>query len=547
MAEQDLASDDFTYLQYGSVVSISDAFNPTSFMYTDGFIKAEKVKLKKIVKVDFRSSFSKCLFKIYPIFSNISKNHVYEFEEQQAKNNSTNHENHEEEKKKSYATSKVISELQDKILGEFKSNKEIVEKYKNHPVLFGQTIQLLHVASNKFLSCGEKQSILEPQNFSLTLQSYPNDYSAFKIMPTLKHQFTNDKHIHLKDMVYITSEVRIETKIPYLHISDPLKIKVTKIGLPNFQDEDIIKPSLQKNAKKGDKKRAVLKPIIKGGQSATQKHSDDKQNLIYPMTKTKIEFNASLENKNKFKLNLFSEHIEDESEFICCGDIVWLNYFELSSCLVANRSISNGTAEYNLIFEMSQIMDSYMQYQVTSNGMWIIEHSDFKKGGLIKFGSSYRLKHLSSGKYMSIKSDNANSRLITLCLVDSGSEIESLFLFEPIESIENNQNSNSDNCVPRDTFVLMRSFKTKLVVSAIFRKDFMQATDNKNIDPDKGNLFEQGLPGLKASVSEQEAFKIIKSHFNEIWETNFLISCFPILKGFLCDLIISNEVYFLYL
>ena len=46
-----------------------------------------------------------------------------------------------------------INDFEDKVIMEYKMNIESTEKSKNMPISFTQSVQFLHIASNKFLAC----------------------------------------------------------------------------------------------------------------------------------------------------------------------------------------------------------------------------------------------------------------------------------------------------------------------------------------------------------------------------------------------------------
>lgn len=53
----------------------------------------------------------------------------------------------------------------------------------------------------------------------------------------------------------------------------------------------------------------------------------------------------------------------------------------------------------------SEFSSNIEEYSGNTCGMWIIERKNFKVGGYISFDSYYRLRHLSSGLYLSVESN----------------------------------------------------------------------------------------------------------------------------------------------
>jgi inositol 1,4,5-triphosphate receptor type 1 len=49
--------------------------------------------------------------------------------------------------------------------------------------------------------------------------------------------------------------------------------------------------------------------------------------------------NASLEEHNSWKLNLYNEYIPENLKYLKCGDIIWLHHTECNSTLAINRKL----------------------------------------------------------------------------------------------------------------------------------------------------------------------------------------------------------------
>lgn len=52
----------------------------------------------------------------------------------------------------------------------------------------------------------------------------------------------------------------------------------------------------------------------------------------------------------------------------------------------------------------SEIFSNIEVYSGNTCGMWIVERKNFKVGGYVQFENLYRLRHLSSGLYLSVES-----------------------------------------------------------------------------------------------------------------------------------------------
>lgn len=97
------------------------------------------------------------------------------------------------------------------------------------------------------------------------------------------------------------------------------------------------------------------------------------------------EVNCSMDVRTKWRIQHFSSiHTNDK---LLYGDHIWLTHSELLTSIVAKR---------NSLYFSDFIHDT--------NGIWKIEGEVEKPGEILKSSTTCRLKHLSSGKYLSLKS-----------------------------------------------------------------------------------------------------------------------------------------------
>lgn len=188
-----------TPLTYGHMISLSlPQENADCFVFSDGFIKT-KTELRSFPKTSSSTKFLRSLFRIYPSFLNTAKTRAVNMYEEL---------NNSNQKKK-----ELIQDLQEKLLTEYKFNQETYEKLKGSPIVFDTPIQLLHLASNKFLSCTYQEADQEKENFRLELVQYPSDMTCFKFLPAYIHQKRADGFIYLYDTVYIVCSTSYLNKV----------------------------------------------------------------------------------------------------------------------------------------------------------------------------------------------------------------------------------------------------------------------------------------------------------------------------------------------
>lgn len=505
-------------LEIGSFVSFSSVQNPESFIYTDGFVK-DRITLRNFARPDAKNVFSKCLFQIYPFFTNTHKK-----EAQNLLDESKSHHHGEDKPQGKVGTKsqKEIHELQEKLMIEFRFNQEAFKKVTNNPVSFGQPIQLLHISSNKFLALRPVEADMERENYKLFLEDITSDYTVFKFMPCYRHQKDSEGLIFINDHVYLTSAILILNRVPYVHF--------TEISRPAGGQEELksIEPEI-KTAKSVGKSLSNVVYRGTGSQTTASKSYVETKKL----QKYKIEVNGSIETPVKLMLNQFSQYIPDENNFLCYGDTVWLNHSEYRASLVVTKQLDSksSTSSMKVDFDNTVKSDNFKQFVGNTNGMWIIESENYQKGGFLPWNTPARFRHFSSGQYLCVKSvtkdDKSKSKDLRISLSPEPDQ-DCLFELNYIESTLPKGEPRAQQYVLKDSFAMFQHCESKSILHLTIGK--------------QGSSSSFWKPTLSKRWTEEDAFRVIKANFNEVWETNFLISCFPKLRDFLDDLIESNLV-----
>ena len=103
------------------------------------------------------------------------------------------------------------------------------------------------------------------------------------------------------------------------------------------------------------------------------------------------EINFSLDSKTKWRVYQFASEHADEK--LRCGDYIWLTHSELQTAIIKKG---------NLLMFSDSINDT--------NGIWKIEGENEKTGATLRTDNAYRIKHLSSGMYLTLKNEMKNGR-----------------------------------------------------------------------------------------------------------------------------------------
>lgn len=511
-------------LCFGHIVSLSDPNDFSYFLFTEGFMK-HQIFLKQFKEVNSFNLYSKSLFQLLPQFNNTYKKHL--------KNLSLNFNDKDPQN-----TKEMINEAQEKLLDEYKLNLETYEKYKNTAITYGQIVQFLHTASNKFLSINYTEAELEKENYKIELSEYSTESTFFKILPSYKYQKESEGKIFLDESVYITPAITyIINKTMYLHYS-------------------------QKNQKKEKNsfKNELLNFCIKDQKS---KFSLDEDQILtntqqsfsgLKVNKIKSEINATTDNPTRWRIHLYDlPNDKLRHEYLSYGDAIWINNIDNNVTVIGMKAFIEEKLffferkEEKQFFEDVEInlINSFFTNEITSyignkNGLWVIENEDFQKGGLIEIDHSFRIKHLNTGKYFSVR--NSVKEQDALCLEFSKNEYN-LFQFKKFQiSISDNISSKF---IEKDAFIRIqhRISKKWIGINLNFEdtkiKNLSAHPLFQNEDNKKMKLI------LKEGFDDQDSFKIALAGQNEIIETNFLISCMNILNSYLSFLFKVEFFFFL--
>lgn len=93
----------------------------------------------------------------------------------------------------------------------------------------------------------------------------------------------------------------------------------------------------------------------------------------------------------------------DEDKYLQYGDVIWLNHIETGVTIITKRS--EISSKLYVAVDSDSKRDHFQKYEGNTNGMWVIEHENFTKGGIISWEDRFFLRNFSSGKYLSM---NAN-------------------------------------------------------------------------------------------------------------------------------------------
>ena len=339
----------------------------------------------------------------------------------------------------------TYSRLAENLQGELKTNLQTYEKLKGESIRFGSCIYLQHCKSHKFLTIVPNATgVVERDNLKVCLSEFPSDYSCVKIEPIYNFQKEGDGFVRVNDIILL--EIFLN---------------------------DLNKPAYINSSIKG--------MLVDAGDSGSDSSIK--------------EINASLDKKVKWRVNIYDSLKSDRKKTLTCGDCIWIAHTE-------------GGVVLKSLFDNEKNYMYFNDNQADSNALWKIEGENDHYGGSVYTEKAYRLRHLSSGRYLSVNIDSENSQ----CSggLTGKDDPRSLWLFESIYEWK------KQSKIELHQFFHVKNVESQLRMQGI--SDEYTYTSVKL--------------GFSEGNSEASYFKLFKADVSVLWETRFVISCVEVVRGY---------------
>ena len=334
----------------------------------------------------------------------------------------------------------------------------------------------------------------------MELNDHPSEFSHFKIIPCYRYQNERNKFIQFEDELYIATSWDESLKESYLVIQKKY------VSNQNADESS----ELEENEEEADIENQFSN-----------------------------ELSISIEKSTKYKIRFYSSFEERSDYRILFGDIVWISLIErkshlqfemeqitpLNECKTKSNIDDPRCKSLEKHFEILQKRNKSLHFEEFQDkqskntiGMWQIEAENRLKGGFFAWDSKIRLRHLSSGLYLSVKpiigKDEMKTKTFLLTTEKRITE-DSLFMIK-------NKSLENTNQVWPDSFFHLVHQKTGLGFG-MDQENFMKA----------GNLNEKVLwkSNIQQKITQENMMRFLKAEPQEIWETRFLLSCLPIIKA----------------
>ncbi|EGR32737.1 MIR domain protein [Ichthyophthirius multifiliis] len=526
-------------LKYGQIITISRFEDIKSFVTSDGHAK-NSVFLKNFSKQNNKSSqnskyqnivinkddFSNCLFQIYPKVQNSTKTKILRESEQfkQQKKKTQSNEltvkqkntqkdgpplNSDENTNNQFL--KKIPLYQSQLYTEFKSNVDEFNNMMEISLSYNEPFQLLHLNSSKFLACQIIESKYEKENYKILLDDFSSEQTLFKIIPAFAYQKESATYIYENECIKIVKAQNFNNKTINLHFSE----EICQMKQKN---------QLQQQTQ-------IMSQLTKQPQQIFQKSTSQNINR---------EVNGCLEKAAMLKVQIFQDLTDLQNQkYLKCGDAIWLHHSQMNCTLAAQQLRIATTKEqltslniivniYIAIFIQNlKGMDvkkqfkihiiqagqnvSFEDYSGNTFGLWIIENQDFQKGGCVEYRTAYRLKHMSSGCYLSVMDENKNKR-------------------EEIQKDQELKNQNvNEQFVETGSFLFIRNINSGMWLDIVN----LDQNINQQNEENESNFNKALKASFKMQMAENQVFKVFQISSNKMWEAKFVISCSHVLLKFL--------------
>lgn len=382
------------YVRIGDYITLK-------FLKHNTYLSAEGILVEDVFVSSSLKFFEENLFQIYTQRQYSATNELEEF---MSNFDSENEKINLDQASKNHMEALVKGKENETIL-----NKTVMKNKSGNILFLGDTIQLLHVKSGKFITVQPTDLARdERENMKVTLSADGSVMSWLKIQPRYK---INREGEHLTNNTEILLKV-IERSNEFLHCSDrlPPRGKLTEINscldTPTPFRIQIFQRTID----------MLAKSLLLTGQLVYIKDPES-QSVIAPLLKP-----LQIDNGPTSAIAP-DDNKDDEStrDDITLGDSVSLNTLD------------------EFIYENSTItLKPTVDDSIDTNAIWMMEWKGITKGGTMKFlTDKVHFRHFNTGKYLSVRAHDGNQPdVFKLYLDDSPSESDTLFSINQLYSNE---------------------------------------------------------------------------------------------------------------
>ena len=184
---------------FGAIVTISLQCSPNLLLSCDGY-SSNRLTISRYNNGD-TNLITRAQFMVVPTFTNYYKTHANKYAQELLKL-----EFHEIEK--------GFQDLEQKLYFEYKTNSDDFERMKESKVKFEDSVQLLHINSNKFL--GVKVPKIQDGNgmiqetFEFDLCSVASESTIFQFDHAYRYQSVGERYVYYGAPVHLAFQTKFE-------------------------------------------------------------------------------------------------------------------------------------------------------------------------------------------------------------------------------------------------------------------------------------------------------------------------------------------------
>lgn len=263
---------------------------------------------------------------------------------------------------------------------EARMNEENNRKLAGAVVTYGHAIQLLHRASNTFLSTNSRGLARSERENSLLVLDGGSAASHMQLLPPFKHRRLGDG-VHVRDVTYV---VGVQHKL-YIHVS--ARHRPLAAGGPT--------PLARPIAIDADAHGAA------GGSGAAAAGASGEASPLEAGPRREVNMSSD---PTLWRLHVYSGATRDDNA-LKGGDTVRLLHFEREATLSA-ESVRGTAAPYLQARGMGDrggrsARGEDVDATASTNNLWEIELEDPRSGAALEWSSNLRLRHANTGRYLS--------------------------------------------------------------------------------------------------------------------------------------------------
>lgn len=311
---------------------------------------------------------------------------------------------------------------------ETKMNLNVMKNKTGNLLCFGDTIQLLHVKSRKFIQVNLTTARDERENMQVSLNSDGNVMSWIKLLPRYKIDKEGDLITNNTELVLKVSERSNE----YLHCADRNPTRGKNREVNSSLEQTPWRINVFKRSDDAQKTSLLMTGDL------VYIRDPESLSMISPIAKP-----INLENKRMDRLKSSTPVTPKSAN----GDNPW-NLPMIRSAAesydahdgdddLCRDDISVSTMDEFCSDHGDVVLQPMEEDNLSTDALWMMESKSITKGGILKYRvDTVHFRHFNTGKYLAFVPKSAAGDAFVMTMVNEPNETETLFFVLEIHSNE---------------------------------------------------------------------------------------------------------------